>query len=93
MQAKSDEQLATEKAWLDAERLWLVHRRGFTAVQGGQRAVQNSEAGSDDGSRLHVRVDATQEVVTVDDDDVEKVSAGCIPCWIFVGSSPVPVLI
>lgn len=70
--AKSDEQLATEKAWLDAERLWLVHRRGFTAVQGGQRALQGSEAGSDDGSRLHVRVDATQEVVTVDDDDVEK---------------------
>lgn len=72
--AKSDEQLATEKAWLDAERLWLVHRKGFAAVQGGQRAAGGADSASEgeDGSRLHVRVDATQEVVTVDDDDVEK---------------------
>lgn len=74
LQAKSDEQLATEKAWLDAERLWLVHRKGFTAVQGGQREAREAGDDGDEASRLHVRVDATEEVVTVDDDDVERVS-------------------
>ncbi|CAH0391189.1 unnamed protein product [Bemisia tabaci] len=30
--AKSEEQLANDRAWLEQERYWLVHRRGFTAV-------------------------------------------------------------
>ncbi|KAE8743557.1 hypothetical protein FOCC_FOCC010804, partial [Frankliniella occidentalis] len=50
--------MATERAWLDAEKLWLVHRKGFTAAQGGQRAQGQDD---DDANRLHVRVEATQE--------------------------------
>jgi hypothetical protein len=33
MQAKSEEQMRDEKAWQDAERVWLVHREGFTAAK------------------------------------------------------------
>lgn len=31
-QAKSEEQLASEKAFLEAERVWLVHKDGFAAA-------------------------------------------------------------
>jgi hypothetical protein len=33
VQAKSEEQMRDEKAWQDAERVWLVHREGFTAAK------------------------------------------------------------
>ena len=31
MQAKSDDELAREKAWMDAGRVWLQYRDGFAA--------------------------------------------------------------
>ena len=31
-QAKSEDQLASEKAFLEAERVWLVHKDGFAAA-------------------------------------------------------------
>ncbi|XP_023703143.1 unconventional myosin-XVIIIa isoform X2 [Cryptotermes secundus] len=71
-QAKSDEQLATERAWLEAERLWLVHRAGFSAVRRLPEEFSASGGGDSDTSKLHIRLEATEEVLQVDDDDVEK---------------------
>jgi myosin-18 len=68
-QAKSEEQLATERAWLEAERVWLVHRGGFSAA----RRLPEEFGGDSDTSKLHVCLEATEEVLQVDDDDVEKV--------------------
>ncbi|XP_041972232.1 unconventional myosin-XVIIIa isoform X2 [Aricia agestis] len=62
-QAKSEEQLACEKEWLQAGHMWLAHRGGFTAV------IREGDA--DDG-RARVRVIQTGEVITVDEDDLEK---------------------
>ncbi|XP_049879362.1 unconventional myosin-XVIIIa isoform X2 [Pectinophora gossypiella] len=62
-QAKSEEQLACEKEWLKAGHMWLAHRGGFTAVM--------READADPG-RARVRVLATGETLTVDEDDLEK---------------------
>ncbi|XP_073948131.1 myosin heavy chain-like isoform X2 [Choristoneura fumiferana] len=62
-QAKSEEQLACEKEWLKAGHMWLAHRGGFTAV------VREADA---DGGRARVRVLQTEEVLTVDEDDLEK---------------------
>ncbi|XP_041972236.1 unconventional myosin-XVIIIa isoform X4 [Aricia agestis] len=62
-EAKSEEQLACEKEWLQAGHMWLAHRGGFTAV------IREGDA--DDG-RARVRVIQTGEVITVDEDDLEK---------------------
>ncbi|XP_072934275.1 unconventional myosin-XVIIIa [Epargyreus clarus] len=62
-QAKSEEQLACEKEWLQAGHMWLAHRGGFTAV------VREGDA---DAGRARVRVLLTGEVLTVDEDDLEK---------------------
>ncbi|KAH9643524.1 hypothetical protein HF086_015672 [Spodoptera exigua] len=70
-QAKSEEQLACEKEWLQAGHMWLAHRGGFTAV------MREGEA---DAGRAKVRVLQTGEILTVDEDDLEKVAAmfrGC----------------
>lgn len=64
-QARSEEQLACEKEWLQAGHMWLAHRGGFTAV------MREGEA---DPGRAKVRVLQTGEVITVDEDDLEKVS-------------------
>ncbi|XP_037292547.1 unconventional myosin-XVIIIa isoform X3 [Manduca sexta] len=61
--AKSEEQLACEKEWLQAGHMWLAHRGGFTAV------VREGDA---DAGRAKVRVLQTGEVLTVDEDDLEK---------------------
>ncbi|XP_052751859.1 unconventional myosin-XVIIIa [Galleria mellonella] len=62
-QAKSEEQLACEKEWLQTGHMWLAHRGGFTAV------VREGDA---DAGRAKVRVIQTGEVITVDEDDLEK---------------------
>ncbi|RVE53999.1 hypothetical protein evm_001402 [Chilo suppressalis] len=62
-QAKSEEQLAREKEWLQAGHMWLAHRSGFTAV------VRDGDA---DAGRVRVRVLQTGEMLTVDEDDLEK---------------------
>ncbi|XP_053617561.1 unconventional myosin-XVIIIa isoform X2 [Plodia interpunctella] len=62
-QAKSEEQLACEKEWLQTGQMWLAHRGGFTAV------VREGDA---DAGRARVRVVQTGEILTVDEDDLEK---------------------
>ncbi|CAG9559203.1 unnamed protein product [Danaus chrysippus] len=62
-EAKSEEQLACEKEWLQAGQMWLAHRGGFTAV------VREGDA---DPGRAKVRVLQTGEIITVDEDDLEK---------------------
>ncbi|CAK1590135.1 unnamed protein product [Parnassius mnemosyne] len=62
-QAKSEEQLACEKEWLQAGHMWLAHRGGFTAV------VREGDA---DAGRAKVRVLQTGETLVADEDDLEK---------------------
>lgn len=67
-QAKSEEQVATEKQWLDAEKIWLMHRGGFAAAR------KDTTAKSEPG-KLTIRLDQTGDILTVDEDDVEKVGS------------------
>ncbi|XP_069699013.1 unconventional myosin-XVIIIa isoform X2 [Periplaneta americana] len=71
-QAKSEEQLATERAWLEAERLWLVHRMGFSACRRLHEEPSGSGGGDSDAGKIRVRLEANGEILQVDDDDVEK---------------------
>lgn len=73
LQAKSEEQVATEKQWLDAERVWLMHRGGFAAA----RKDTTTTTTRMEPGKLVVKLESTGEVLTVDEDDVEKV----LPIW------------
>lgn len=66
LQAKSEEQVATEKQWLDAEKVWLMHRGGFAVARKDNTAKPET-------GKLVVKLEQTDEVLTVDEDDVEKV--------------------
>lgn len=65
-QARSEEHLAREQAWLSSERVWLLHRGGFTL------AIKCGPADPDTG-KLRIRLTASGEELLVDEEDVEKV--------------------
>ena len=66
LQARTEEHLAQEQAWLASERIWLLHRGGFTP------ATKCGPADADTG-KLRVRLIPTGEELLVDEEDVEKV--------------------
>jgi len=74
-QAKTEEQLASDKAWMVAERVWLVHRGGFAAARvlrtgmPGAEGVENLPEG-----KCRVKVEHGGEVLDIDEEDVEKVN-------------------
>ncbi|CAH1113986.1 unnamed protein product [Psylliodes chrysocephalus] len=63
--AKTEEHLVNEKLWLDAEKLWLMHRGGFAAAR------KESE-GEQEPGKIKIRLEATGEILCVDEDDIEK---------------------
>ena len=71
LQPKSEDQLASEKAWLSAEKVWLVHKGGFTSG----RVQKNDGPGTPDlpEGRCKVKLDYNGQVLEVDEEDVEKV--------------------
>ena len=74
-QAKSEEQLASEKAFLEAERVWLVHRDGFAPaglLKDGATSAAVTAADSDGINKVKVQLDCNGEVIEVDEDDVER---------------------
>ena len=72
-QAKSEAQLASEKAWLSAERVWLVHKGGFAAAR-LQRGTENGGEGEGLGEgKCRVKLDYGGEILEVEEEDVEKV--------------------
>ena len=79
LQAKSDEQLASEQTWLKAERVWLVHKGGFAA--GRMHKAGAGEQGAGEEGRVKVKLDFGGEVLDVDEEDVEKVSPSNMMKW------------
>ena len=72
IQAKSDAQLAEDRAWLSAEKVWLVHKGGFAGAK--VLRGKNEESSSTQGQTCKVKVDASDVILDVDEEDVEKVS-------------------
>ncbi|XP_076647208.1 unconventional myosin-XVIIIa isoform X1 [Halictus rubicundus] len=63
--ARSEEHLAQEQAWLNYEKVWLLHRGGFTlATRYGST--------DPDTAKLRIRLVASGEELLVDEEDVEK---------------------
>ncbi|XP_077098257.1 unconventional myosin-XVIIIa isoform X5 [Siphateles boraxobius] len=64
---KTEEQLAAEKAWYNAEKVWLVHKDGFSLA-----TQLKTEMGSLPEGKVKVRLEHDGTLLEVDEDDVEK---------------------
>ena len=65
--------MAAARAWLEAERVWLVHRGGFCAA----RQLRETDAGvALPEGRVRLKLEHNGDVIEVDEDDVEKVGTG-----------------
>ncbi|KAL5016328.1 hypothetical protein ScPMuIL_005917 [Solemya velum] len=69
--ARSETEVQSEKAWLDAERVWLVHKGGFASAS---MLKENSGPALPEG-RVRIRLDHGGDVLEVDEDDVEKANS------------------
>lgn len=68
--AKSENQIASEKAWLDVQRVWVVHKGGYASASLLDDAPTD-EATPAEG-RVKVKLEPSGEVIEVDDEDIEK---------------------
>uniref|UniRef100_F6WYZ5 Unconventional myosin-XVIIIa n=1 Tax=Callithrix jacchus TaxID=9483 RepID=F6WYZ5_CALJA len=69
-QAKTEEQIAAEEAWNETEKVWLVHRDGFSLAS----QLKSEELGLPEG-KVRVKLDHDGAILDVDEDDVEKANA------------------
>ncbi|XP_027747378.1 unconventional myosin-XVIIIa isoform X2 [Empidonax traillii] len=66
--AKTEEQIAAEEAWYETEKVWLVHRDGFSL---GSQLRQEAGSPLPEG-KVKVKLDHDGAVLEVEEDDVEK---------------------
>ncbi|CAB4059742.1 MYO18 [Lepeophtheirus salmonis] len=66
MSAKSEEQLNSEKSFLEVERAWLVHKDGFSSA-----SQLKSDQDLPEG-KVRIQLDYNGDVLEVEEDDVEK---------------------
>ncbi|XP_051521867.1 unconventional myosin-XVIIIa isoform X4 [Myxocyprinus asiaticus] len=64
---KTEEQIAAEQAWYGSEKVWLVHKDGFSLA-----TVLKTEAGSLPEGKVKIRLEHDGTVLDVDEDDIEK---------------------
>uniref|UniRef100_A0A8C3CH23 Unconventional myosin-XVIIIa n=1 Tax=Cairina moschata TaxID=8855 RepID=A0A8C3CH23_CAIMO len=67
-QAKTEEQIAAEEAWYETDKVWLVHKDGFSL--GSQ--LRPEEASALPEGKVKVKLDHDGAVLEVEEDDVEK---------------------
>jgi len=75
-QMRTDEQILSDKLWLSAEKVWLIHKGGFAAA----RALEQSDITDTEGiyepvmdGKCRVILEHGGEVLIVNEDDIEKV--------------------
>lgn len=66
--AKTEEQIAAEEAWYETEKVWLVHRDGFSL---GSQLRPESGSPLPEG-KVKVKLDHDGAILEVEEDDVEK---------------------
>ncbi|XP_056127307.1 unconventional myosin-XVIIIa isoform X5 [Rhinichthys klamathensis goyatoka] len=66
-EVKTEEQLAAEKAWYNTEKVWLVHKDGFSLA-----TQLKTEMGSLPEGKVKIRLEHDGTLLEVDEDDVEK---------------------
>uniref|UniRef100_A0A8C8H3L5 Myosin XVIIIAb n=1 Tax=Oncorhynchus tshawytscha TaxID=74940 RepID=A0A8C8H3L5_ONCTS len=66
-QVKTEEQIATEQAWYGSEKVWLVHKDGFSLA-----TLLKTELGSLPEGKVKIKLEHDGTILDVDEDDVEK---------------------
>ncbi|XP_068568631.1 unconventional myosin-XVIIIa isoform X1 [Cebidichthys violaceus] len=66
-QVKTEEQITAEQVWYGSEKVWLVHKNGFSLA-----TVVKTEAGSLLEGKVKVKLEHDGTILEVDEDDVEK---------------------
>ncbi|KAM5215584.1 unconventional myosin-XVIIIa isoform 23-T30 [Hipposideros larvatus] len=69
-QVKTEEQIAAEEAWHETEKVWLVHKDGFSLAS----QLKSQELTLPEG-KVRVKLDHDGAILDVDEDDVEKANA------------------
>ncbi|XP_048853883.1 unconventional myosin-XVIIIa-like isoform X3 [Brienomyrus brachyistius] len=64
---KTEEQIAVEKAWYSTEKVWLIHKDGFSLAM-----LLKSEEDSVPEGKVKIQLEHDGKVLVVDEDDVEK---------------------
>ncbi|XP_053097103.1 unconventional myosin-XVIIIa isoform X2 [Pangasianodon hypophthalmus] len=64
---KTEEQIAAERAWFGTEKVWLVHKDGFSLA-----TQLKSEEGSVPEGKVKIRLEHDGTILEVDEDDVDK---------------------
>ncbi|XP_054460465.1 unconventional myosin-XVIIIa-like isoform X6 [Anoplopoma fimbria] len=64
---KTEEQIAAEQVWYGSEKVWLVHKDGFSLA-----TVVKTEAGSLPEGKVKIKLEHDGTILEVDEDDVEK---------------------
>uniref|UniRef100_A0A671VI07 Myosin XVIIIAa n=1 Tax=Sparus aurata TaxID=8175 RepID=A0A671VI07_SPAAU len=64
---KTEEQITAEKAWYNTDKVWLVHKDGFSLA-----TLLKTEAGSLPEGKVKIRLESDGSLLDVDEDDVEK---------------------
>ncbi|KAM3842352.1 unconventional myosin-XVIIIa-like, partial [Diretmus argenteus] len=66
-QVKTEEQIAAEQAWYGSEKVWLVHKDGFSLA-----TMVKTEPGSLPEGKVKIKLEHDGSILDVDEDDVEK---------------------
>ncbi|XP_056252605.1 unconventional myosin-XVIIIa-like isoform X2 [Seriola aureovittata] len=64
---KTEEQITAERAWYNTDKVWLVHKDGFSLA-----TLLKTEAGSLPEGKVKIRLESDGSLLDVDEDDVEK---------------------
>ncbi|XP_061683938.1 unconventional myosin-XVIIIa isoform X2 [Syngnathoides biaculeatus] len=66
-QVKTEEQIAAEQAWYGSEKVWLVHKEGFSLA-----TVEKADPGSLLEGKVKIKLEDDGTIIEVDEDDIEK---------------------
>lgn len=67
---RTEEQIAAEEAWYETEKVWLVHKDGFSLAS----QLKSEELSLPEG-KVRVKLDHDGTTLDVDEDDIEKANA------------------
>ncbi|XP_027129421.1 unconventional myosin-XVIIIa isoform X4 [Larimichthys crocea] len=67
LDGKTEEQITAEKAWYNKDKVWLVHKDGFSLA-----TLLKTEAGSLPEGKVKIRLESDGSLLDVDEDDIEK---------------------
>uniref|UniRef100_A0A7N6B496 Myosin XVIIIAb n=1 Tax=Anabas testudineus TaxID=64144 RepID=A0A7N6B496_ANATE len=66
-EVKTEEQISAEQAWYGSEKVWLVHKDGFSLA-----TLVKTEAGSMLEGKVKIKLEYDGTILDVDEDDVER---------------------